>query len=113
MPSENKLTQLRRIFNIPDSVLIVAGSRIAPGNLKRSKLGDPPKSGDYSIPQGTPPDPHIYRGKLNTKVYTDLTFLSKQYTDEAGVLVTTPQKTYYEILVTVTPAKKNIRTEIQ
>lgn len=113
MPGENDLTRIRRAFKIPDSVLIVAGSKLAPKIGVNGNTGSQPTGSKYQIPQGDTPDAPIRTGILNTKVYTDIQFLSTEYTDSKGRTITTPAKTYDTVLLTVSQAKKIIMTEIQ
>ncbi len=113
MPSENELTQLRRAFHIPDSVLIVAATKLAPKIGTKSKIGQPPAKGKYKIPQGETPDYGLYYGSLGTRVYSDIQFIQQTYTDGKGRQITTPSKTYDSVLLTVTQAKKIIKTQIQ
>lgn len=110
MPSENALNQIRRAFRIPDSVLIYTGAKL---NIGQSHIGKQPDSGKYSIPQGGQKDAHISISVLNTPVYSDINFLPKTYTDNAGRQVTTKGQVYEAVLITVSQAKKIIRTEIQ
>jgi hypothetical protein len=110
MPSENTLTQIRRAFMIPDSVLIYTGAKL---NIGQSQIGKQPDGGKYNVPQGTQKDAHISMSALNTPVYSDINFLPKTYTDSAGRQVTTKGQVYEAVLITVSQAKKIIRTEIQ
>lgn len=110
MPSENTLTQIRRAFKIPDSVFIATGVRY---NIGKSNIGKQPDSGKYNIPQGPVKDAAISTSLLNTPVYSDINFLPKEYTDNSGRTITTPGVVYDAVLITVSQAKKIIRTEIQ
>ena len=110
MPSENTLTQIRRAFKIPDSVFIAFGTSL---NIGKSHIGKQPDGGKYNIPQGIDKDEPVSTSELNTPVYSDITFLSSEYTDNQGRLISTPKITYDAVLLTVSQAKKIIRTEIQ
>lgn len=110
MPSENTLTQIRRAFKIPDSVLIYTGAKFKIG---QSHIGKQPDSGKYNIPQGPARDENISVSQLNTPVYSDINFLPKSYTDNQGRVITTPGQVYDAVLITVSQTKKIIRTEIQ
>lgn len=50
---------------------------------------------------------------MGTPVYSNIHFLDVQYTDNHGRTIQTQGKTYDAVLITVTQAKKIIRTEIQ
>ena len=110
MPSENTLTQIRRAFKIPDSVFIATGVRF---NIGKSNIGKQPDGGKYNIPQGVDKDAGISTSALNTPVYSNIHFLDVEYTDTQGRLIRTNGKVYDAVLLTVSQAKKIIRTEIQ
>ena len=110
MPSENQLIQVRRAFRIPDSVVIVFAERL---NLTASHIGQQPTGGKYNIPQGQAKDAAISTSVLNTPVYSNIHFLDVEYTDNQGRTIRTDGKIYDAVLITVSQAKKIIRTEIQ
>lgn len=110
MPSENTLTQIRRAFQIPDTVFIATGVHF---NVLQSHIGTQPNGSKYNIPQGTEPDSPISTSVLNTPVYTNIHFLDVEYTDNQGRVIRTNGKIYDAVLITVTQAKKIITTEIQ
>ena len=110
MPSENTLTKIRRAFKIPDSVFIYTGTRLQIG---KSHIGSQPSGGKYSIQQGPAQDAPVSTSALNTPVYSNIEFISKTYTDSKGFQIPTPGKIYDAVLITVSQAKKIIRTEIQ
>lgn len=110
MPSENQLIQVRRAFRIPDSVVIVFAERL---NLTGSHIGSQPTGSKYTIPQGTQRDAAISTSLLNTPVYSNIHFLDVEYTDTQGRTIRTNGVIYDAVLITVTQAKKIIRTEIQ
>ena len=110
MPSENQLIQIRRAFKIPDSVVIVFGERL---NLTASDIGSQPTESKYNIPQGAQRDAAISTSLLNTPVYSNIHFLDVEYTDTRGRTVRTNGNIYDAVLITVSQAKKIIRTEIQ
>jgi hypothetical protein len=110
MPSENTLTQIRRAFKIPDSVLIIAGEKL---NVTQSNIGSQPGNNKYSIPQGATKDQRLSTSPLNTPVYTNIHFLDVEYTDNKGRVIQTNGKTYDAVLITVSQSKKIITTEIQ
>lgn len=110
MPSENTLTQIRRAFKIPDSVFIYTGARFQIG---KSHIGKQPDSGKYNVPQGTAKDSPLSTSVLNTPVYSNIHFLDVEYTDTQGRTIRTNGVIYEAVLITVTQAKKIIRTEIQ
>lgn len=110
LPAENILTQLRRTFKIPDSVVIMAGEHF---NLLPSRVGKQTTGSKYNIPQGVTPDSPISTSVLNTPVYSNIHFLDVEYTDMQGRVITTNGKIYDAVLITVSQAKKIIMTEIQ
>lgn len=110
MPSENTLTQIRRAFKIPDSVFIFTGVHY---NVGKSHIGKQPDAGKYNVPQGVEKDAPLSTSVLNTPVYSNIHFLDVEYTDNQGRVITTNGKIYDAVLITVTQAKKIIRTEIQ
>lgn len=104
------IQQLRRAFKIPDGVAIVVGEKL---NITKSNIGDQPSNSKYSIPQGTPKDTALYTSALNTPVYSNIHFMDVEYTDEQGRVIRTDGKIYDAVLITVSQAKKIIKTEIQ
>lgn len=114
MPS---LNQIRRSFNIPDSVTIVVGQKfIAPPVAAKQK------SEQFNIDNTDSRDtPLEYRSLLNTPVYTNIEFLPGTYeTNTKGVFKSFgsgtdgPDRLRYEaVLITVSQAKKIVTTEIQ
>lgn len=112
MPSENLLIQVRRAFRIPDSIVIVTAASIIP-KITGSQIGTQPAGSKYNIPQGDTPDEALSTSSLGTKVYTNIRFLPKTYTDNRGRTVTTPDKTFDSILITVNQTKNIVKTAIQ
>jgi hypothetical protein len=71
------------------------------------------------IPGAVQIDPALYKSSLGTSVWADLTFGDKvnlennKWTDNNGKVQSFNPVTYYSLLVTVSQAKKIIKTEIQ
>lgn len=106
---ENKLNQIRRAFQIPDSVFIapLTAINITKSNLKTNEQ-------KFEIPDNVQPDEPLYTSKLGTPVYSDISFIGGRYeTNTKGVYVEYPSLKYDAVLITVTQAKKIIKTEIQ
>lgn len=107
--AENPIIQARRIIRLPESVIIAPLAAI---NITKSTI----KTKDYKfeIPQENNADDVLYKSKLGTPVYSDITFLAGTYeTNTKGVYKDWPQLKYDAALITVTQAKKIIKTEIQ
>jgi len=113
----NTLSDLRSAFGIPDSVVIVTAL-----NFQRTPPITTKKSPDYNIDNtDTRDEPLSYRSQLGTPVYTNIEFLFGEYeTNTKGVFKSfgsqtdSPDKLRYEaVLITVSQAKKIIKTEIQ
>lgn len=107
MATGNELTQIVSNFQIPDNVLI----RVLPINkIMPSPIGSPKQN--YNIPDG-------YKGIyatdfLGNSVEDNIQFLPETYqTNIPGQFITTPSLIYYAVLLTVSQAKKIIKTEIQ
>jgi len=109
MAGQNTLNQIRQAFAIPDSVLIVTGPSIfAPRPSK------PAASPHFNIDKTDTRDQELYRSLLGTPVYTNIEFLEGQYeTNTPGVFKTFGPLKYEAVIITVSQAKKIIRTEIQ
>jgi len=101
--------QLRRAFKIPDSIIIVPATKF---NLTKTDLKTNEQK--FDIPQASPADTPLYTSKLGTPVYSNISFIGGRYeTNTKGVFVEYPSLTYDAVLITVTQAKKIIKTEIQ
>lgn len=109
MPGQNQLIQIRQAFKIPESVVI----RTLPVNkIFKSDIGKP--STKYSIDQTYNGDPELYRSSLGTPVYTNIEFLEGQWeTSTKGVFKQFGPMRFEAVLLTVSQAKKIIKTEIQ
>lgn len=117
---QSNLNNLRNTFKIPDAVTIVTlKTGIGPG-------GTPIKQKQPSFPELSNFDyrdsPLPYRSVLNTPVYTNIEFLPGKYeTSTKGVFKEfgsaaegSPDRLRYDaVLITVSQAKKIIKTEIQ
>lgn len=109
MAAQNTLNQIRQAFAIPDSVVIVSGPSVFPP--KPTKPAAPP---NFNIDQTDNLDKELYRSALGTPVYTNIEFLAGRYeTNTTGVFKTFGPLKYEAVLITVSQAKKIIRTEIQ
>lgn len=109
MGSQNELSQIREAFQIPESIIIrtLPITKIFPAKIGATKQ-------DYNIDSYTNIDKFLYSSELNTPVYTNIEFLPDTYeTSIKGKFLTTPQMRFDAILLTVTQAKKIIKTEIQ
>jgi hypothetical protein len=71
------------------------------------------------IPGAVQMDPALYKSSLGTPVFSDITFGDKvnlennKWTDSNGRVQTFNPVTFYSVLMTVSQAKKIIKTEIQ
>lgn len=109
------ITSLRETFQIPNNVLIINEHRFLNKNQSVKQ-----KEEDFTIDNTTDEDePLDYRSSLNTPVYTSIEFLPGRYeTNIKGVFkefgaVDGPNRLRYEaVLLTVSQAKKIIKTEI-
>lgn len=109
MAGQNDINNLRSAFAIPDSVLIIAARTLIPP--KPVQVANQP---DYNIDQTDSRDQALYKSALGTPVYSDITFQGGQYsTNTPGVNNIFPSLTYQAVLITVSQAKKIIKTEIQ
>ena len=110
MGSQNELTQIREAFQIPDSILIrtLPITKIFPSNIGSTQE-------KFSIPNMyNIVDPSLYLSEIGTPVYTNIELLSETYeTNVKGKFISTPQLRFDAILLTVSQAKKIIKTEIQ
>lgn len=112
MGTVNELTQIRQAFNIPESVTILATTPLY--QAAALKLDKPNIAATYTIDQTTSQDPYLYLSALGTPVYTNIEFLKDSYeTNVTGLFRDTPNLKYDAILITVSQAKKIIKTEIQ
>lgn len=103
------INDIRRAFKIPDSIAIRTVGRTQIG---KSQIGSQPKK--YDISQVTNIDPELYRSSLGTPVYSCIEFLTDQYeTKTKGKFENTPYLRFEAVLLTVSQAKKIIKTEIQ
>jgi hypothetical protein len=109
MPSQNQLDQLRKAFQIPDAVVIRA---LPIQKILHSNVGS--QQQNFTIDQTTNIDPVLYQSPLGTPVYCNIEFLTDSYeTNVKGQFRDTPRLVYEAVLITVSQAKKIIRTEIQ
>ena len=109
MGSQNELSQIREAFQIPESIIIrtLPITKIFPAKIGASEH-------KFDINQSNYQDKFLYSSELNTPVYTNIEFLPDTYeTSIKGKFLTTPQMRFDAILLTVTQAKKIIKTEIQ
>ncbi len=117
---ENPLGQLRKAFQIPDSVVIVVGKQFRPNN-KPLERSDPKFNKAELSNADTADKPLNYRSLLDTPVYTNVEFLPGSYeTDTKGVFKSFGSKVdgserlrYESVLVTVSQSKKIVKTSIQ
>lgn len=109
MAGNNDINILRNAFAIPDSVVIVAARTLVP-----PKPVTPAQQPDYNIDQTVTADQELYRSALGTPVYSNIVFQKGSYsTNTPGVNKSFDQLTYEAVLITVSQAKKIIKTEIQ
>lgn len=115
MGSVNELIQIREAFGIPESVTILATTQIYNrAAIELAKQKEPTAPATYTIDQTVTQDNYLYLSALGTPVYTNIEFLSDSYeTNVKGLSRTTPNLKYEAILITVSQAKKIIKTEIQ
>ena len=109
MGSQNELIQIREAFQIPESIIIrtLPITKIFPSNIGSSQQ-------KFDVNQYNYQDKPLYNSELNTPVYTNIEFLPDTYeTNTKGKFLTTPQMRFDAILLTVSQAKKIIKTEIQ
>ena len=109
MGSQNELSQIREAFQIPESIIIrtLPITKIFPAKIGASEH-------KFDINQSNYSDKSLYNSELGTPVYTNIEFLPDTYeTSIKGKFLTTPQMRFDAILLTVTQAKKIIKTEIQ
>jgi len=109
MAGQNDINNLRSAFAIPDSVVIVAARTLVPPKptIATAQPG-------YNIDQTDSRDQALYASALGTPVYSDITFQSGSYsTNTPGVNKSFGPLTYQAVLITVSQAKKIIKTEIQ
>jgi hypothetical protein len=107
--AENPLIQARKNFKIPENIVIapLAAINLTKNNIKASES-------KFNIPQDVNIDPVLYTSPLGTPVYADITFLAGRYeTNTKGVYKEWLELKYAAVLITVTQAKKIIKTEIQ
>lgn len=109
MGSANELVQIRQAFKIPESVVI----RVLPiTKILQTPIGQP--KNNFQVSQVDNTDPELYRSLLGTPVYTNIEFLPESYeTRTKGQFRDTPRLRYEAVLLSVTQAKKIIKTEIQ
>lgn len=109
MAGQNDIIKLREAFQIPDTVTIIAARTLIP----------PPKpvvarAQDYNIDQTDDLDQELYRSALGTPVYTNIEFSAGEYeTNTPGVFKQFGPMRFEAVLLTVSQAKKIIKTEIQ
>lgn len=109
MAGTTSINQLRQAFAIPDSVTILVGSK-----LTMPAAPSPAKSPNFQIDPTVTLDPEIYRSDLGTPVYTNIEFSSGQYeTNTKGVFKQFGPMRFEAVLITVSQAKKIIKTDIQ
>lgn len=109
MAGQNDINNLRSAFAIPDSVVIIAARTLLP-----PKPPIPASQPNYNIDQTDNQDEPLYTSALGTPVYSDITFQQGTYsTNTPGVNKTFGPITYQAVLITVSQAKKIIKTEIQ
>lgn len=109
MAGQNALNQIRQAFQIPDSVVILASTALLPPKPIAAK-----KQQDFNIDQTDNRDKELYRSSLGTPVYTNITFQAGTYeTNPPGKTVSYGPVTYEAVLITISQAKKIIRTDIQ
>ena len=109
MGSQNELTQIRDAFQIPESIVIrtLPITKIFPTAIGSTQQ-------KFDVNQYNYQDKALYNSELNTPVYTNIEFLPDTYeTNVKGKFLTTPQMRFDAILLTVSQAKKIIKTEIQ
>lgn len=113
----NPINDLRQAFQIPDSVLIITSPHFIP-QKPTVKQNNP----QFNIDNTDNSDnPLSYRSSLGTPVFTNIEFLFGEYeTNTKGVFKSfgsqtdSPDRLRYEaVLVTVSQAKKIIKTEIE
>jgi Domain of unknown function (DUF6046) len=69
---------------------------------------------DGKVPASAVADKQLYRSQINTPVVADITFDSVEYADYVtGFHKFTDRFTQYTVLITVSQAKKIVKTEIQ
>ena len=109
MGSQNELLQIREAFQIPDSIII----RTLPfDKILSSHIGTPEQK--FEINQYNYSDKPLYLSELGTPVYTNIEFLTETYeTAVKGKFLTTPRMRFDAVLLTVSQAKKIVKTEIQ
>ena len=109
MGSQNELLQIREAFQIPESIVI----RVLPINkILVADMGTTPQN--YNVTQQQNADIALYQSQIGTPVYTNIEFLTDSYeTAIKGQLRDTPRLRFDAVLLTVSQAKKIIKTEIQ
>ena len=110
MAGQNALNQIRQAFQIPDSVVILAST-----SLIKPKAVSAKKPQKFQIDQTDSRDKELYRSsQLGTPVYTNITFSAGSYeSNTPGKTISYGPVTYEAVLITVSQAKKIIKTEIQ
>lgn len=108
MAGQNALNAVRRAFQIPDSVTIIAGASLLP-----PKPAAPAKQPNFQIDQTVTADPELYRSTLGTPVFTNIEFPAGQYeTNTPGVFKDYGPMTLDAVLISVNQPKRVIETEI-
>ncbi len=109
MAGQNDINNLRQAFQIPDSVTIIAARTLIPP-AKPVVAGQP----TYNIDQAITADQELYRSALGTPVYANIEFSAGEYqTNTPGVYKQFGPMRFEAVLITVSQAKKIIKTEIQ
>lgn len=109
MAIDGTIQQLRAAFQIPDSVLILRGAA-----LRLPTRNTPAVHGSYSIDQTVGIDEELYRSDLGTPVYACIEIEAAEYeTSTPGVFNQFGPMRMAAVLITVSQAKRIIKTEIQ
>lgn len=109
MAGQNSINAIRQAFQIPDSVVIIAGSSLLP-----PRPAAPAKPPNFDIDQTATADKELYRSTLGTPVVIDIEFPAGQYeTNTPGVFKNYGPMTLDAVLVVINQPKKIIKTEIQ
>lgn len=112
------INQLKQIFQVPDSVIVLTEKRFLAANTARANQSQSPQ---YNIDQTIQNDSPLYTSGLGTPVYSSIEFLPGTYeTNTKGVFksfgssIDGPDRLRYEaVLLSVSQQKKIIKTEIQ
>jgi hypothetical protein len=106
----------KREFNLKN-LEIIAATGVNLAKYQSARI-PPTKGNDYNpyeneIETGPQKDKELYKSKIGTPVYTNLTIEAGSYTDDLGNTKNFPKIVFDTVLLTVTMSKNIVKTSIQ